>query len=557
MTGRQRTYRILGVLSLVVGVALIAASVGVSARSSQSASAKKYTNFRVILDTVDYLDPAQAYTGEAWSAMWLSFGTLMTYPHKDKAHGGGRLVPGLAAAMPRISRDGKTYVFKLRPGLRYSNGKPVKATDFNFAIERNYRAHSQGVGFYGNFDQSNRPTGIVGAAKYSKALKGNIGGIIGNNAKRTVTFKLVKPRGDFLSLLALLFSSPVPAGTPDADQSTKDLPSTGGYHIIDYTPNQGFALVRNKYFKPTKFVPKPLPDKITVKLIGDGAAATQQVINGQADGAYQVAIPPDRLGTIGKQYGKRLKLTLTANTYYFWMNTRSPVFTKLKARQAVNYAINRPAMIKAVFGGLGKPTQQVLPPNYPQYRKVNLYKRNLTKARTLVRQAGVNGAHITVWGRQVSDSVQATELMASTLESIGFKTTIKILPRATYYTTIGNADTPDRDIGWARWLEDYPHPSDWFDVLLNGNRITAQNNNNYSETNVGKINRLIEKLNTKPLSAKVNAQWAQVDKMVMQNASWAPWVNRVFPDFLGASVNQGCYVDQPIYHFDYSRMCRK
>src|SRR5262249_15274828 len=152
-------------------------------------------------------------------------------------------------------------------------------------------------------------------------------------------------------------------------------------------------------FKPTKLNPKPRPNKITVKLIGDGAAAAQQVINGQADADYQVAIPPDRLGSISKRYGKRLKLAQTANTYYFWMNTRSPVFRKLKARQAVEYAMNRSAMIRAVYAGLGKPTQQVLPPNYPQYKKLTLYKGpNLTKARKLVRQAGVNGAHITVWG---------------------------------------------------------------------------------------------------------------------------------------------------------------
>ncbi len=547
MRRRQRAERILGVLSLAVGLALIAVSVGVGARSSSAASQKNFTNLRAVLDTIDYLDPAQAYTAQSAGIEFAAFDTLVTYPHKDKAHGGSKLVPGLAASLPRISRNGRTYIFKLRPGLRYSNGKPLKATDFRSTIERLYGANSQGVGFY---------TNIVGAQAYSDrcghGCSGHIGGIVANNAKRTVTFKLTKPRGDFLSTLALQFTVPVPAGTPDADQSTKNLPSIGPYHIINYTPNQGFTLVRNKYFKPTRSVPKPGPDKITVKLIGDASAATQQVINGQADYS-NAAIPPDRIGAITRRYGKRLKLAQQANTYYFWMNTRSPVFKKLKARQAVEYAMNRTAMIRAVYGGLGKPTQQVLPPNYPQYKKLSLYKGpNLSKARQLVRQAGVNGAHITVWGRAVSDSQQAVTLMASTLESIGFKTTIKILPRATYYTTIGNASTPDRDIGWARWLEDYPHPSDWFDVLLNGNRITAQNNNNYSETNVSKINRMIERLNKLPLSPKVNKQWAQVDKLVMQNASWAPWVNRLFPHFFGAKVNLSSVVLHPIYQFDYS-----
>src|SRR5436190_23433266 len=123
MTRRQRAERRLGILALVVGVALIATSVGMGARSSHTSSTKHFSNFRVVLVTVYYLETAQAYTGEAWSVMWLADQTLVTYPHANKAHGGGRLVPGLAAAMPKISNNGKTYAFKLRPGLRYSNGK--------------------------------------------------------------------------------------------------------------------------------------------------------------------------------------------------------------------------------------------------------------------------------------------------------------------------------------------------------------------------------------------------------------------------------------------------
>src|SRR6266516_2135252 len=105
MTRRQRTERILGVLSLAIGLALIAASVSVGARSSSTAGAKKFTNLRAVLDTIDYLDPAQAYTAQSAGIEYAAFDTLVTYPHKDKAHGGSKLVPGLAAAMPKISNN--------------------------------------------------------------------------------------------------------------------------------------------------------------------------------------------------------------------------------------------------------------------------------------------------------------------------------------------------------------------------------------------------------------------------------------------------------------------
>ncbi|MDQ3875095.1 MAG: ABC transporter substrate-binding protein [Actinomycetota bacterium] len=546
MTGRQRVSSVLGAFSLAAGIALIVAALGIGANSSRSgADAQRFRDLRVVLDTIDYLDPAQAYSAQSWWAGWGTWGTLLTYPHR-RGRAGYRLVPGLAAGMPRVSRNGRVYSFRLRPGLRYSNGRPVRASDFNYSIERLYRGNSQGVGFFLN---------LAGAERFSRTLRGNIAGVATNNARRTVTFRLVRPRGDFLSILALQFAAPVPTGTPAEDQSTRGIPSTGPYRIVNYTPEQGFTMLRNRYFRPTRSWPRPNPDRISVRLIGDANAATQRVVSGQAD-YTNAAIPPDRIGDITRRFGRRLKLYAGNNTYYFWMNTRSPVFRRLRARQAVNHAINRRAMIRAVFGGLGRPTQNILPPTYPSYRRLNLYPYNLARARRLVRQAGVNGARITVWGRNVTDSRRSVELLADALERIGFQPTIRILPRETYYTTIGNQSTPDRDIGWARWLEDYPHPSDWFDVLLNGRRITAQNNNNYSNANVGRINRLIERLNRAPrLTPAINRQWAQVDRMVMQNALWAPWVNRVFTDFFGARVNMGCYLDHPIYHFDYWRIC--
>ena len=543
MTKRQRWSWLASAVALAAGIALLTAAYGVSANKAGKAS-KRFGELRVVLDTIDYLDPQQSYTAQSFSVLWDVYQTLVTYKHVP-GRAGTIPVPGLAQSMPRISRDGKTYRFVLRKGLRYSNGKPVLASDFKYAMKREFLAPGQGVGFYED---------IVGAKQFEKTLKGDIPGIITNNAKRTITIKLTAPRGDFLAILALLFAAPVPAGTPPEDQSTHPIPSTAQYKISSYTPNVGFTMVQNPYFKPNKFIPRGNPKKITVKLIGDANAALQQVTSGKAD-YTNAAIEPDRIGDVQRRYGKQLHLRPTANTYYLWMNTRVAPFNKLNVRKAVNYAIDRKALVRLVWGGLGAPTQNVLPPTYPQYQKLNLYPHNLAKAKAMIKAAGVDGDQVTVWGRSVSDSVVATEYYASVLDSIGFKTKVNILPRTTYYTTIGNQDTKAQT-GWARWLEDYPHPLDWFDVLLNGNRITAQNNNNYSNANNGAVNRLIERLKLKPvLTPAVNKQWAQVDKMVMQNALWAPWSNRIFPEFFGKSL--GCYTVNNLYGVDYLRVCKK
>ena len=167
---------------------------------------------------------------------------------------------------------------------------------------------------------------------------------------------------------------------------------------------------------------------------------------------------------------------------------REAPFNKLKVRQAVNYAIDRGAMNRIVWGGLGKATQNVLPPTYPSYVKLKLFSHNVSKAKQLITQAGAKGAKVTVWTRDVSDARDAAQYYTSVLNTIGLDAKLNILPRATYYSTVGNVAT-HAQTGWARWLEDYPHPLDWFDVLLNGNRITNTDNNNYAWYSNAKTNK--------------------------------------------------------------------
>jgi peptide/nickel transport system substrate-binding protein len=545
MTVRRRGTWLLGVVALTAGISMMVAAYGVAATRSHAAPqhTQKFGTLRAVIDTIDFLDPQQAYTGQSWWAMWNVYETLLTYKHVD-GPAGYQLVPGLAQSLPKISSNGRVYKFTLRTGLKYSNGKKVLASDFKWAIKRGFLATGQGVGFY---------TDIAGAKAYAAhpTKGGNISGIITNNKTRSITIKLATPRGDFLTILALLFAAPVPANTSTAILNGS-IPGTGPYRFSAFDANRGFTMVRNKYFKPTKYIPRGNPDKVDVALIGDANSATQRVINGQADYSNG-AIPPDRIASV-KSKG-HLVLRQTANTYYFWMNIREAPFNKLKVRQAVNYALDRGAMQRIVWGGLGQATQNVLPPTYPSYQKLALYPHNVTKAKQLITQAGAKGAKVTVWTRDVSDARDAAQYYTSILNTIGLDASLNILPRATYYSTVGNVAT-HAQTGWARWLEDYPHPLDWFDVLLNGNRITNTDNNNYAWYTNKKTNSEIENLKkSQVLTPAVNARWAKVEKQIMQQAPWAPWSNRVFPEFF--TKKMGCIHVQRLYGIDLMRLCKK
>ena len=238
------------------------------------------------------------------------------------------------------------------------------------------------------------------------------------------------------------------------------------------------------------------------------------------------------------------------------MNSRQPPFDKLAVRQALNYAIDRNALVR-LYGGLATPTENILPPTYPQYKKHDLYPYDLAKAKQMIQAAGVKGTAVTVWGSNRDTSKKPVQYLADVLNSIGFKAKINIIDATIYWATVGNQKTKAQ-IGFADWFQDYPHPLDWFDVLLNGTRITQTHNNNYSDFDNSTIDSKIAALKQKPtLTAAVNTQWADLDKEIMQQAPWAPYVNRQFTDFFSKNIDTGCYINHVLYQFDFSRICMK
>jgi peptide/nickel transport system substrate-binding protein len=558
---RRHTWKWLAtVASLAVGVTLIASACGSSnkaasgggttaATTTASGGGKTFANFRLAYDTgIDYLDPGLSYTVEGWGIMWNVYLPLIGYTHANGPDG-ATIIPYLAKDLPKVSADGKTYSFVLKSGLKYSDGTPIKASDFAATIERDFKVDSPGVGFFGN---------IVGADTFAKTKTGHISGITTDDKTGDITIKLNSPQGDFSNILATEFAALVPANAPAKDQSTTPLPSSGPYMIKSYPPNKKAILVRNPNFNASDFggnVPAGNPDMMTIDIIGDDTVALQRVISGQDDYDFH-QIPPDRLASTQQKYGDQIKVYTPATTYYFFMNNRVAPFDNLKVRQAVNFAINREALIR-IYGGLGQPTENVLPPTYPQYQKLSMYPYNLAKAKQLIQASGDAGAEVTVWNHDRGTDPKASAYLVDVLNSIGLKAHEKIINSAVYWTTVGNQATKAQ-IGFADWFQDYPHPLDWFDVLLNGDRITDTHNNNYANFDDKAVNAKIEALKKEPtLTDSVNAQWAQVDKMVDEQAPWAPFMNRQFTDFFNSDMDLSCYQNHVLYQFDYATICHK
>lgn len=522
----------------VLGLAAVAV-LGLASCGSSSGGKEGGTLLATYASFPDYLDPALSYTQEGWIAMNSTYIPLLTYAQAG-GEAGAKLIPGLAKSLPKITNGGKTYTLFLRPGLKYSNGEPVKASDFPFAIERTIELNSGGSPFY---------TGIVGAEEFQETKQGGIPGIKTNDKTGEIVINLVKPRGTFVNELALFFAAPVPQSTPMEDTTPNPPPATGPYMITKSKPGRSWEYERNPYW--AKANSKAMPelesghvDKIKCDVIRNNSTQIADVESGKYDWMENPP-PPDEYNQVKEDFeGTQFRVEHTISTYYFWMNTTKPPFNDVKVRQAVNYALN-PEALERIYAGQLLGTHQILPPGMPGYKKLDLYPYSLTKAKELIAEANPSDMNITVWTDTEPENQEAGEYYEGVLKKIGFHTKLKALNADNYFTVIGNQTTPDLDTGWSDWFQDYPHPNDFFQPLLAGESILPTNNGNFANMNDPALNAEVSRLAEEEFGPKQEAEYAELDKKYMEQAPWAPYGNRTISTFVASAIDLESVVFNP------------
>jgi peptide/nickel transport system substrate-binding protein len=500
----------------------------------------------------DFLDPASAYTVNAWESQWLVYTPPLTYKRAE-GEAGTEIIPGVAEELPTISEDGKTYEFTIRKGLKYSDGTPVKATDFEHTIKRVLIQESGGSGFF---------LGIVGAEEYADAGKenGDIKGIVTDDKTGKVTINLTEPDGTFLNVLATNFAGVVPSKS-SFDILTEDPPpGVGPYMYTKSIPNREFVMEKNKNFD-LPGVPKGNVDTITTKIIKSQERITQDVINGELDYSHDPP-PADLLPEVRSTNKDRYKEFSVADVRYFWMDQNIPPFDDPKVRQAVNYAIDKRA-ISRLYGGMLQPSCNFLPPGMPGYEEIDPCPYgdpnappDIEKARQLIKEAGVEGEKVTVWGNTDNPTPKTTEYMADVLNKIGLDAEPRILDGGVYFQTIGNAKTKAQ-AGYAGWFQDFPHPANFFQ-LVTETGIAPTNAINYGDVNDPEITSAYEKLKQEPKVEDVADQWAEADKELIEGAYIAPWGTAKESLHLSERMDfDNCALIHPLYKLDYSSLCLK
>jgi peptide/nickel transport system substrate-binding protein len=485
----------LSVAMLVAGASLLVAASFASAGTASHAKLKqggiwKYGTTGASVQ----VDPQVAYITTAW---WLEYATaakLYNYPDKQ-GPAGSTLHPEVASGF-KVSKNGKTYTFTIRKGFKFSNGKPVTAKNFKYAIDRvaNKQLASPGSTFI--TDPSG--TNIVGALKVSNGQAQHVSGVVVKGQKLII--HLTKADGTFMSKITMPFFQATSTSIPLTQEvvtvhSAKDLPSAGPYTYTRNDVNTLTSVRRNPYYKtgPGRHRPHNLKG-LDVFWNQNEATLFNQVKANQID--EDPVIPPDQVQGVVNQYGKNKSRFWAKSincTGYLPLNMSNHIFkNNLPLRQAINYAIERAPYVGQAGPLAGDPWTHLFNPGVPGWRNVSLYKRNLTTAKKLAK-GHLRDGKITVYYRS-SGSVNPAQaqIVRGDLISLGFQPsniTMKGFSGGNIYTAMGVKGN-DADLGVSMgWCSDYPDPYDWINVLLYGPAIQAENNNNYSYMNVAKWNK--------------------------------------------------------------------
>jgi peptide/nickel transport system substrate-binding protein len=480
---------------------------------------------------VDHTDPSLAYGTISWQIEYATALKLYNYPDKP-APLGSRIQPEAATGFPVISNDGKTYRITVRNGFRFSDGKPVTAANFAYAINRALSPVMQSpvVTFIGD---------IVGAKAVLDRKAKTASGVVARG--NTLTIRLAHPDGGLLAKLGMMFFQAIETSMPINSKGINAYPSAGPYFIADRQVGRSIVLKKNPYYTGSR--PRNI-DEFEIAVNTNLNQSLLQVKANQVE--YDMGgLPPTAHAGLAKQFGinkGQYRVNPLVETDYVALNTSRPTFSSLPMRKAANYAVDRSAMLRNFGAFAGELTDQILPPGMGGFRDAKIYplrSPDYAKAKSL---AGDRCGKIIVWSTTDATGSNQGEVLRTNFSRIGCDVTVKLFQGFQIFVAAGKKGAT-YDAAVAGWAQDYPDPYDFIDVLLNGKNIASNNNVNLAYLNDPTLNRRLDAANKLVGAARYKA-YGNLDVEITKN--YVPWVsvdNRNVREFISKRV--GGYLYQP------------
>lgn len=458
-------------------------------------------------DTVRSLDPAIGYDTYSSAFIHALFTGLVDYDYEE----GTKIVPALAERWEQ-SPDLKTYVFQLRPGLKFSDGSPLTAADFKYAIERVLRpaTKSPGADFFRE---------LVGAKAFQEGKAKEVAGLRVLDPQ-TLQVRLEAPNPIFLYTMALTFAAPVPKAAVEAagEEFARRPVGNGPFVLKEWRSGQFLELERNPHYYRKD---RPRVSAVRAREQLEESVQMIQWENGNLD--ILPTVPAADYPRVKQDPKLRASLLEEAvpTTWYLGMNTRMAPFDRLKVRQAVNHAVNRDALLR-LLNERGIKATSILPSKMPGHQPgLDLYPYDPERARQLLREAGLpHGFTTTFWVISRDDTLRVAEGIQADLAAVGIRAQIKPAVLSSYLTAIHTENTTPLFHGG--WYADFPDPSGFLDPLFHSNQIRPTNCNNSSYYANPKVDALLDRARSLPLGEERLQLYRQAERLIMEDAPWAP-----------------------------------
>jgi class 3 adenylate cyclase/ABC-type oligopeptide transport system substrate-binding subunit/streptogramin lyase len=460
--------------------------IGITARPPDVAATLKGSVAHIVLreDWLDQNDPGNAYTPRPWELEYATEAKLYNYPDWG-GQNPSQPVPEIAAALPTVSHHGGvwTYSIPIRSGYRFSppSNQPVTAETMRFSVERALSpkledGNAPAENFLGVCSPGgNCPWQIIGQHAFVTGKSDHLSGLQVHGSTLVIETDAAVP--DLVDRLAMPFFSAVPIGTPlsNLDLQAHPIPSAGPYYISYQNTGWQTVLRRN----PNYHGPRPHNLNAVVYEVGiDTGPAANRVKAGTLDYEsesypdYGVLAPGGSIATkfaAARQPAGKPWYTSTPSPGLDWleMNTARGLFASVKARRAVDLAVNRPA-IAALSGGL--PADQYLPASMmgngaPAAPIQPPSAADLARARALL---GNRHATVTLWiGSYGLYQQYATEIRDD-LARIGLRVVVRSI-HGQYNQYVPSTGGDMRVFGWQF---DYWDPADLLSVVMFANDPT-------------------------------------------------------------------------------------
>ncbi|WCB97007.1 Oligopeptide-binding protein OppA [Baekduia alba] len=500
---------------------------------------------------VDFVDPGHTY---------YTFGEMVTLAtnrplYSFKPDDANKPVPDLAADEAQVSSDKKTVTIKIRPGVKYAPpvNRDVTSADVKYAIERFFSVNVGGQypGYFSVIDGApSKPTTGV------KPISG-----IETPDDQTIVFHLKDPTAvSFVAALVMPITVPVPkeyASKFDAkNPSTYNthVAFTGPYMIENnssgsltgYKPGKSISMVRNpNWDAKTDYRPANADSFFIRTNASDANVSARQVIDGSSmllDTNPPANILKDLVTQVKDQY-----LSVPSGGYrYFPLNTEVKPFDNINVRKAVMAGFSRNAARLARGGKyVGDIATHWLPPDFPGFDQSGGFKGfpdidyfndknedgDMAVAAKYFKAAGyASGKYegndeILIVGANADPGKAQAEVASAQLQKMGFKTRLRLVPQDAVYTDW--CQVPSKKVGMcggAGWFKDFADPQSMLEPVFKGSLINRQSGNiNYSMLNDPKVDDAMNKAALLEGDARLQA-WANVDKMIVQDAAGIPFI---------------------------------